>query len=74
MLKVEHLSEGEKMTNGGRVLAVVLSFLSLAWVLVMLIIAWVQKIDTTGYWHRPVKPEPLKPIRRSREPVNDDDE
>jgi hypothetical protein len=76
MLKVEHVSEGQPYTYGGRALAIVLSFLSWLWVLVMLIMAWVQRINATGYWDKPVKPEPLKPIRaaRRREPINDDDE
>lgn len=58
MIKVEHEADGETYTNGTKVLQVVLSFLSLIFVVFLLIAAWVRSVHK--YWNQPLdkkKPE-----------------
>jgi hypothetical protein len=54
MQRTEMASEKEDYTKGDRLLIISLSILSFAWVLTMLIIAWVKIIGLTGYWNTPV--------------------
>lgn len=56
MQRVEHEAEGETYTKGDRLLCFSLSLLSVVWVIVILISAWVSKVGKTGYWKSPVKP------------------
>lgn len=55
MQRVEHESEEQDYTKGDRVINIVFSLLSWFWILVILIIAWVNQVKKTGYWSRPVK-------------------
>lgn len=55
MLKVEHESEKREYTNGNQVATVILSILSFAMVLFIMVNTWVKKVGETGYWKRPVK-------------------
>lgn len=55
MQRTEMASEKEDYTKGDRLLVFVLSILSFAWVVIMLITAWVKLVGLTGYWNTPVK-------------------
>lgn len=55
MQRTEIAADKEPFTTGDRLLALSLSLLSFAWVLVILIISWVGQIGKTGYWNEPVK-------------------
>jgi heme/copper-type cytochrome/quinol oxidase subunit 2 len=57
MLRVSHQAEKETYTKGAMVLTCLLSVLSWLIVLIMLVSAWVEKINATGYWSRPLKEE-----------------
>lgn len=59
MQRIEHEAESQTYTKGDRVLNFCLSLLSFLMVIIILTSAWVQKINKTGYWKRPVKPEPV---------------
>jgi len=53
MLKVEHEAEGEEYTNGDKALQVLLSCLSVAMVLYLLIQAWAKSVSK--YWSKKIK-------------------
>lgn len=55
MLKVEHAAEKEVYTNGDKVLCVLLSALSFAMIMFVLVKAWVGNVGAKGYWSKPVK-------------------
>lgn len=55
MQRTEMAAERENYTKGDRLLIFALSLLSFAWVITMLIIAWVKLVGLTGYWDTPVK-------------------
>jgi hypothetical protein len=55
MLRVEHEAESEQYTHGDKVLSVLLSILSFAMVLFILVKAWAGNIGAKGYWSKPVK-------------------
>ena len=52
MLKVEHESEKEPYTHGDKVLAVLLSLLSIAMIFFILFKAW--SVTVNNYWGKPV--------------------
>lgn len=60
MLHAEHEAEGSELTNGGQVLSVLLSMLSVAMVLFLLIKAWALSVKP--YWSKPAK----KPKNQNR--------
>lgn len=53
MLLVEHQAEGKEMTHGDKALAVVLSILSFAMILFILIRSWIASVK--AYWAKPAK-------------------
>lgn len=55
MLRAEHEAEKEEYTNGDRVLSVLLSLLSFAMILFILVKAWAVSLGVKGYWKKPVK-------------------
>lgn len=57
MLRTEIAAEKQPFTTGDRILSISLSLLSFAWVVVILITAWVKQIGKGGYWNEPVKKE-----------------
>lgn len=52
MLKVEHEAEAENYTNGEKALQVLLSILSMAMVLFLLVNAWQQSVQK--FWKKPL--------------------
>ncbi len=54
MLRIDHVAEKKVYTKGDKVINYCLSVLSFFSVLIILIIAWVQRIKITGYWSLPV--------------------
>lgn len=60
MLRVEHESEKEIFTKGGRFFGVMFAILSWLMIVIILCRSWFINIGKTGYWDKPVKEE-LKP-------------
>lgn len=61
MNRVEISAEKEKYTRGGRLVNYGLSVFSWVTVLYLAFAAWFSKINKTGYWDEPVKPEEVIP-------------
>lgn len=59
MMRIEVAAEKQVYTKGDRILNMILSLLSWIWVLIILIITWVNNLKRLGYWSQPVK-EPVK--------------
>jgi hypothetical protein len=57
MLRIEHEAEGKVYTKGGRLVNLFLSMTSWLMVTFILVASWIKKIQLTGYWSKPVKPE-----------------
>lgn len=57
MQRTEIASEKQPYTFGDRLLIASLSILSFAWVMVILIAAWVKQIKNTGYFNEEIKPK-----------------
>lgn len=58
MQRTEIAAEKQPYTFGDRLLIAAMSLLSWAWVLVILITAWVAGIKRTGFWAQPIAQEP----------------
>jgi hypothetical protein len=57
MQRTEIASEKQPYTFGDRLLIASLSLLSFVWVTVILIVAWVKQIKSTGYLDEEIKPK-----------------
>ena len=57
MQRTEIASEKQPYTFGDRLLISSLSLLSFIWVAVILIVAWVKQIKSTGYLDEEIKPK-----------------
>ena len=57
MQRTEIASEKQPYTFGDRLLIASLSLLSFAWVMVILIAAWIKQVKNTGYWQEEIKPK-----------------
>lgn len=55
MNRIELAAEREIYTIGGRLLNIAYSLFSWGFVLFLLVAAWVEKINKTGYWKKPLK-------------------
>jgi heme/copper-type cytochrome/quinol oxidase subunit 2 len=55
MNRTEHEAESQVYTKGDRTINIFISIFSWAWVLVILIRAWVKQVGASGYWKKPVK-------------------
>lgn len=53
MMQTEHEAEKQELTKGDKVIAIVMSLLSLVVVIVMLSKAWFKEIGRTGHWDKP---------------------
>lgn len=60
MNRVEVAAEKATYTKGGRLFNIFLSLFSWLTVLYMAFAAWFAKVNASGYWNQPVKPEPVK--------------
>ncbi len=65
MLKAEHEAETKEYTNGDKATAVLLSLLSFAMVLFVLVKAWAASVP--GYWNKSVRPAKEKRIKTKAE-------
>lgn len=57
MLKAEHEAEGGEYTNGDQAAAAIMSMLSFAMVLFILIRSWAGSAGLRKYWSKPVNPK-----------------
>lgn len=55
MMKIEHECEEAEITKGDVAIALCLSVLSWLAFLIILCKSWVDKINESGYWAKPVK-------------------
>lgn len=60
MLKVEHEAEEQEYTKGDQAISVIMSLLSFAMVLFILVKGWAGNAGLKNYWAKPVKPKKSK--------------
>ena len=70
MQRTEIASEKQPYTFGDRLLISSLSLLSFVWVVVILVVAWVKQIKSTGYLDEEIKPKEVQKLITKKPALN----